>query len=66
MLDDLIQQVEEFGPQVTGAVNRALESPEGSAERKVKLTLTLRMKDTFERDFNEELRGLRGVLGDES
>jgi hypothetical protein len=63
MVDDLIQQIADFGPYVMKTWEEALAAPETGTPRVVNMTLTISVSPTVIEEFSAEAARLRSQLG---
>lgn len=64
MLDDLIRQVREFGPDAKSTFEAALAAPKTGTSRIVTMTLTISVSESLMDEFNREIARLRAELAE--
>ncbi len=64
MMDNLVQQVAAFGPDVKAQIKEALAAPKTGVPRVLEMTLTVSVPEAALRAFNDELARLKRELDD--
>ena len=64
MMDDVVQQVAQFGPYIKAQVEEALAAPKTGVPRVLKMTLTISIPEAALQSFNDELERLTREMSD--